>query len=284
MATKIQLRRDTAANWTTNNPTLAEGEVGFETNTNKFKIGNGSTAWSGLEYFGGEVDLSEYLTIASASSTYLTQISASTSYLTQASASTTYLTQSSASTTYAPIGGSSTPPAYVPFVSGGFYKSPGANGNGFVANQNSTYFGHFYVGATTSFDRIGCTAGTLTSSGNARLGIYTDSGGKPGTLVLDAGTVAYSTTNTAYLITIDQSLTPGWYWLAFNAQSGTSQWFGSGGNQTSIQGVQRMGSTNAFTSMISGYEQSSVTGAFPASASAAFTTSNGIPSAYLRAT
>jgi hypothetical protein len=93
MATRIQLRRDTATNWTTNNPTLAEGEIGYETDTNKFKIGSGSTSWSGLEYFGVEVDLSEYLTIDSASSTYITQISASNTYLTQISASTTYATK-----------------------------------------------------------------------------------------------------------------------------------------------------------------------------------------------
>lgn len=53
MATKIQLRRDTAANWTSSNPTLAQGEVGIETDTNKMKIGNGSTAWTSLAYFGG---------------------------------------------------------------------------------------------------------------------------------------------------------------------------------------------------------------------------------------
>jgi hypothetical protein len=70
MATKIQLRRDTSENWTSINPTLFSGEVGFETNTGKFKIGNGSTVWSSLDYFGGEVDLSEYLTISSASTTY----------------------------------------------------------------------------------------------------------------------------------------------------------------------------------------------------------------------
>jgi len=70
MATKIQLRRDTSANWTSINPTLFSGEIGFETNTGKFKIGNGSTVWSSLDYFGGEVDLSEYLTISSASTTY----------------------------------------------------------------------------------------------------------------------------------------------------------------------------------------------------------------------
>lgn len=50
MALQIQLRRDTAANWTSSNPTLAQGEIGIETNTNKFKIGNGSTAWSSLAY------------------------------------------------------------------------------------------------------------------------------------------------------------------------------------------------------------------------------------------
>jgi hypothetical protein len=46
----IQLRRDTAANWTSTNPTLAAGEQGFETDTGKLKIGNGSTAWTSLLY------------------------------------------------------------------------------------------------------------------------------------------------------------------------------------------------------------------------------------------
>ena len=46
----IQLRSDTAANWTSVNPTLALGEAGFETDTGKFKIGTGSTAWNSLLY------------------------------------------------------------------------------------------------------------------------------------------------------------------------------------------------------------------------------------------
>ena len=50
--TKIQFRRDTAANWTSVNPTLASGEMGIETDTNKFKLGDGSTAWSSLSYGG----------------------------------------------------------------------------------------------------------------------------------------------------------------------------------------------------------------------------------------
>ena len=50
MASVIQFRRDTASAWTSANPTLASGEIGFETDTSKFKIGDGSTAWSSLGY------------------------------------------------------------------------------------------------------------------------------------------------------------------------------------------------------------------------------------------
>ena len=46
----IQVRRDTAAQWFSVNPTLAPGEQGFETDTGKFKIGTGSTAWNSLAY------------------------------------------------------------------------------------------------------------------------------------------------------------------------------------------------------------------------------------------
>ena len=46
MAIRIQLRRDTAANWTSANPTLRAGEVGIETDTLKFKIGNGTQTWT----------------------------------------------------------------------------------------------------------------------------------------------------------------------------------------------------------------------------------------------
>ena len=52
MAALIQYRRDTASNWTSNNPTLADGEMALETDTEKFKIGDGSTAWSALSYGG----------------------------------------------------------------------------------------------------------------------------------------------------------------------------------------------------------------------------------------
>lgn len=55
MAIKRQLRRDTAAQWTANNPTLAEGEFGVETESIgtlalRMKIGNGFSNWNNLAY------------------------------------------------------------------------------------------------------------------------------------------------------------------------------------------------------------------------------------------
>jgi hypothetical protein len=56
MSTLIQFRRDTAANWTSANPVLAEGELGLETDTGAYKIGDGTSNWNGLTYreFTGE--------------------------------------------------------------------------------------------------------------------------------------------------------------------------------------------------------------------------------------
>jgi hypothetical protein len=46
-------RRDTAANWTSFNPTLLAGEIGIESDTNKWKVGDGSAAWTALGYVPG---------------------------------------------------------------------------------------------------------------------------------------------------------------------------------------------------------------------------------------
>ena len=48
---RLQLRADTAANWTAANPILLANEVGLETDTKKLKVGNGSSAWNSLAYF-----------------------------------------------------------------------------------------------------------------------------------------------------------------------------------------------------------------------------------------
>lgn len=53
MPYRIQLRHDNAAAWTAADPTLFEGEIGIETDTDKIKIGDGVTTWTSLGYFGG---------------------------------------------------------------------------------------------------------------------------------------------------------------------------------------------------------------------------------------
>lgn len=47
---RFKIRRDTAANWTAINPILSAGEEGYETDTRKSKVGDGSTNWVGLLY------------------------------------------------------------------------------------------------------------------------------------------------------------------------------------------------------------------------------------------
>ncbi len=51
MATRMQQRRGTATMWTNANPILGVAEIGYETNTNKFKIGDGTNRWADLNYF-----------------------------------------------------------------------------------------------------------------------------------------------------------------------------------------------------------------------------------------
>jgi hypothetical protein len=53
MAYRILLRRDSSVNWDEANPVLLEGEPGYETDTGKMKIGDGSSTWSALDYYGG---------------------------------------------------------------------------------------------------------------------------------------------------------------------------------------------------------------------------------------
>jgi len=61
MAVRIQLRRDTSSNWTTNNPVLYPGEVGLETDTLKFKVGPAvespsvGTAWNSIAEYANVV-------------------------------------------------------------------------------------------------------------------------------------------------------------------------------------------------------------------------------------
>jgi hypothetical protein len=75
--TQMQVRRGTASSWTSTNPTLAAGELGFETDTGKFKIGNGSSTWTALLYAGGgQSSLTTYQYTATATQTTFSGVDA----------------------------------------------------------------------------------------------------------------------------------------------------------------------------------------------------------------
>jgi|TARA_B110000459_G_C16410582_1_gene402834 hypothetical protein len=50
MAVQIQLRNDTSTNWASDNPILAQGEIGIETDTRLVKLGDGTSNWNSLSY------------------------------------------------------------------------------------------------------------------------------------------------------------------------------------------------------------------------------------------
>lgn len=73
MAIQIQLRRGTASEWTSANPTLAEGEMGLEKDTGKFKVGTGALAWTNLPYASGATGATGLTPVFSRQGTLSTQ-------------------------------------------------------------------------------------------------------------------------------------------------------------------------------------------------------------------
>lgn len=87
-----------------------------------------------------------------------------------------------------------------------------------ITPANRTIYTSILIPTNKTYDRIGIhAASNFSGSASVRLGIYSDLNGKPDTVVIDAGLIAPNAANTSYEITINQTLTPGFYWLAFNS-------------------------------------------------------------------
>lgn len=95
-----------------------------------------------------------------------------------------------------------------------------------------------FIPKTITIDRIGINVTGSDSGNECRLGIYNDSNGLPGSLLLDAGNVSVGSTGLKE-ITISQELTKGWYWLVFQCDSSTADFtsFVDGG----VEGISDMG-------------------------------------------
>jgi len=76
---------------------------------------------------------------------------------------------------------------------------------------NTMYSNPILIPSTITVDRIGIYNNSALAGKDARLGIYNDSSGRPGSLLLDAGVVDFDATGEKEIV-ISQELTPGWYW------------------------------------------------------------------------
>lgn len=107
---------------------------------------------------------------------------------------------------------------------GDYFRSGYYHLGGYIGSQTTqsatvgrVYFTPFWVPVRRTFDRVGLnvnTAATAASGSVLRLGIYANSGGNPGSLILDAGTPVSTETTGAKEFTISQTLDPGLYWTA----------------------------------------------------------------------
>lgn len=147
-----------------------------------------------------------------------------------------------------------------------------------------TYYAPIYIDQTTTVDRITIrTANTFAGTATVRLGIYNNDAttGQPSTVLLDAGTVSATAASTNYEITINQTLTTGFYWVAM-AQQGTapttSTYFGNSIGSTVNLLMASFNSPGGNANV--GYIQNSVTGAFATAANLSLSASTTI--VYLR--
>jgi hypothetical protein len=154
----------------------------------------------------------------------------------------------------------------IKLITGAYYRTPNRVLSLVTATANRTVYSLIYIPVTQTLDRIAiATASTFSGTGTVRLGIYNNTNGLPSTVVLDAGTVTPTAASTVYEITISQSLTPGFYWLAFN-QQGTAPSTGTySGNTASTNDPNPLiggGSASVAGALIQSLIESSITGAF----------------------
>ena len=164
-------------------------------------------------------------------------------------------------------------------TSGNYYSWWLNSGSGFVTGLGDMYLTPFRVVKTTTYTKIAVRITTGASTGRAaRLGIYTSSSGLPNSLVVDAGAVSGATTGSKS-ITINETLTPGIYWLAAAMQgpSGGLTFRSASGANGCVGPYVVAGplSTGVNQNPISGfYIAGTVTGALPSTVSSPALSSN----------
>jgi hypothetical protein len=156
------------------------------------------------------------------------------------------------------------------------FASQGAASNSVLGTTNTTYYIPIFL-PTFSADRISFRTSGGTTTGNYRMGLYNASSttGLPTTVAFDAGTVSVNAQNTDFSITITQSITAGYYYLAINRQSGGYEFIASGGNAIQTPQFAATGATfNGSPTRM--FTQASVTGAFATATSLTANSTDGV--------
>ena len=153
-----------------------------------------------------------------------------------------------------------------PFVPGGYYRSRYSGSASHNLTSNKLVLCPIFVPYETRLDRIGWTTNSFSSAGNSRFGLYNDGSrtgntpGKPSTLIVDAGTVSCTSGTTSFVISIDQTIPAGLYWMAGVLQSGSYTVFGMTGSSGNVE--QKLISPTS-TNLSVGYGVASVSGNLP---------------------
>jgi hypothetical protein len=136
----------------------------------------------------------------------------------------------------------------------------------FILVEDTTYYFPIYLPGY-ALDRISCRVSSSHSgTSTVRLGLYNVGAttGKPTTVYLDAGTVACTGTNTNFEITISNTPPAGYYYVAINAQTITGDASFAGTVSTTTFPFYFLNTTSSVntTTYMTGYSESSITGAF----------------------
>ena len=159
-------------------------------------------------------------------------------------------------------GGATVPTSMKPIVS--YYYPNGNYTSQTTQNLNQTFYKPWYLGHTSTFDRIGTFTNGVNApnTANIRLGIFTELDGKPGT-VLVQGLATYTTAQIAQ-VTIDITLSPGWYFLASNVVSKTGTVSQNGMSRADSQASVMFMPANSLTSTVAWQQNSAIaTSEFP---------------------
>ena len=134
----------------------------------------------------------------------------------------------------------------------------------FAFSTGELYYTPVWLPVAITADRLAINVQSGIASGTTRLGIYSStSAGVPSSLILDAGTVA-TTSSGVKEITISQALTPGLYWLAAVNQTAAATLYYYPTANNSV--MYLYGSTSTAFGHKVAYKESSVTGALPSTA------------------